>query len=99
MGLQGVFGLKIQEKKIRIATVDRCVMCGEIIPEEKQVCGKCKYKTGLEETINCRHYVPACGGNQYTSADTAEGCIYCGHQKLEKMDKLEPEESEVEHDG
>ena len=38
--------------------------------------------------------VPLAGGNQYTSADTAEGCIYCGHQKLEKMDKLEPEESE-----
>jgi hypothetical protein len=41
-----------------------------------------------------RFKCPACGGNQYTSADTAEGCIYCGHQKLEKMDKLEPEESE-----
>ena len=39
-----------------------------------------------------RFKYPACGGNQYTSADTAEGCIYCGHQKLEKMDKLEPEE-------
>ena len=36
----------------------------------------------------------ACGGNQYTSADTAEGCIYCGNKELEKMDKLEPEESE-----
>ena len=34
------------------------------------------------------------GGEQYTACDTAEGCIYCGHQKLEKMDKLEPEESE-----
>jgi uncharacterized phage protein (TIGR01671 family) len=41
-----------------------------------------------------RFKCPACGGTQYTSADTAEGCIYCGHQKLEKMDKLEPEESE-----
>ena len=30
----------------------------------------------------------------YTACSTAEGCIYCGHQKLEKMDKLEPEESE-----
>ena len=39
-----------------------------------------------------RYKCPACGGNQYTSADTAEGCIYCGNQKLEKMDKLEPEE-------
>ena len=39
-----------------------------------------------------RFKCPACGGNQYTSADTAEGCIYCGHQKLEKMDNLEPEE-------
>ena len=42
-----------QEKKIRIATVDRCVMCGEIIPEGNQVCGLCKHKTELEETINC----------------------------------------------
>ena len=41
-----------------------------------------------------RYKCPACGRNQYTSCDTAEGCIYCGHQKLEKMDKLEPEESE-----
>ena len=31
-------------KKIRIATVDRCVMCGEIIPEGQQVCWKCKHK-------------------------------------------------------
>jgi DNA-directed RNA polymerase subunit RPC12/RpoP len=43
-----------------------------------------------------RFKCPACGRNQYTSADTAEGCIYCGHQKLEKMDKLEPEEREEE---
>ncbi len=49
---KGVFGLKIQEKKIRIATVDRCVMCGEIIPEGKQVCGLCKHKTESEEIIN-----------------------------------------------
>ncbi len=49
---KGVFSLKIQEKKIRIATVDRCVMCGEIIPEGQQVCGLCKHKTELEETIN-----------------------------------------------
>jgi len=41
--------LKTQEKKIRIATVDRCVMCGEIIPEGQQVCWKCKH----EETISC----------------------------------------------
>ena len=40
-----------QEKKIRIATADRCVMCGEIIPEGNQVCGKCNHKT--EETIIC----------------------------------------------
>ena len=26
--------------------------------------------------------------------DAVERCIYCGNQKLEKMDKLEPEESE-----
>ncbi len=43
--------MKIQEKKIRIATVDRCVMCGEIIPEGNQVCGLCKHKTDLEEAI------------------------------------------------
>ena len=43
-----------------------------------------------------RFKCPACGGNQYTSADTAEGCIYCGHKELMKMETLEPEESEVE---
>ena len=35
-----------------------------------------------------RFKCPACGRNQYTSADTAEGCIYCGHQELEKMETL-----------
>ncbi len=45
-----------------------------------------------------RYKCPACGGNQYTACDTAKWCIYCGHQKLEKMDKLEPEESEVEEE-
>jgi hypothetical protein len=45
-----------------------------------------------------RFKCPACGGNQYTACSTAEGCIYCGHQKLEKMETLEPEESEVEQD-
>jgi len=34
-----------------------------------------------------RFKCPACGGNQYTSCDTAEGCIYCGHKELKKMDK------------
>ena len=41
-----------------------------------------------------RYKCPACGGNQYTSADTAEGCIYCGHKELKKMEALEPDESE-----
>ena len=40
-----------------------------------------------------RFKCPACGGNQYTSADTAEGCIFCGHKELEKMETLESEES------
>lgn len=39
-----------------------------------------------------RFKCPACGGNQYTSADTAEWCIYCGHKELSKMETLEPEE-------
>ena len=43
-----------------------------------------------------RFKCPACGGNQYTSADTAEGCIYCGNKELKKMETLEPEESEGE---
>ena len=43
-----------------------------------------------------RFKCPACGGNQYTACDTAEGCIYCGHKELEKMETLEPEESEGE---
>ena len=42
-----------------------------------------------------RFKCPACGGNQYTACDTAEGCIYCGHKELSKMETLEPEESEV----
>lgn len=36
------------------------------------------------------------GGNQYTACDIAEGCIYCGHKELKKMETLEPEESEGE---
>ena len=33
-----------------------------------------------------RFKCPACGGNQYTSADTAEGCIYCVYKgPLENM--------------
>jgi len=35
-----------------------------------------------------RFKCPACGGNQYTACSTAEEYIYCGHQKLKKMDKL-----------
>ena len=60
--------MKIQEGKIRIATADRCVMCGEIIPEGQQVCGLCKHKTDLEETIACRYYVPAWAGNKTSKA-------------------------------
>ena len=41
-----------------------------------------------------RYKCPACGGNQYTSCDTAEGCIYCGHKELSKMETLEPEDIE-----
>ncbi len=41
-----------------------------------------------------RFKCPACGGNQYTSADTAEGCIYCGNKELKKMEILEPKEGE-----
>ena len=41
-----------------------------------------------------RYKCPACGGTQYTSADTAEGCIYCGHKELKKMEILEPKEGE-----
>ena len=35
-----------------------------------------------------RFKCPACGGNQYTPADTAEGCIYCGNKELKKMETL-----------
>ena len=45
-----------------------------------------------------RYRCPACGGDQYTSADTAEGCIYCGHKELKKMEILEPNESEGEEE-
>ena len=40
-----------------------------------------------------RFKCPACGGNQYTAADEAEECIYCGHRELVKMEELGPEES------
>ena len=40
---KGVFDLKIQEEKIRISAVDRCVMCGNPVPEGQQVCGRCKH--------------------------------------------------------
>jgi hypothetical protein len=35
-----------------------------------------------------RFKCPACGGNQYTACSTAEGCIYCGHKELKKMETL-----------
>jgi len=38
-----------------------------------------------------RYKCPQCGGNQYTSADTAEGCIYCGHQELQILEKINKE--------
>jgi len=41
-----------------------------------------------------RYKCPTCGGNQYTSADTAEGCIYCDNKELKKMETLESNESE-----
>ena len=41
-----------------------------------------------------RFKCPACGGNQYTPADTAEGGIYCGNKELKKMEILEPKEGE-----
>ena len=43
-----------------------------------------------------RFKCPACGGNQHSATETAEGCIYCGNKELEKMDTLEPEESEID---
>ena len=36
----------------------------------------------------------ACGGDQYTACDTAEGCIYCGNKELKKMEAGEPKEGE-----
>jgi hypothetical protein len=46
-----------------------------------------------------RFKCPACGGNQYTACSTAEGCIYCGHKELSKMETLEPEEGEGGYQG
>jgi hypothetical protein len=60
--------LKIQEEKIRISAVDRCVMCGNPVPEGQQVCGLCKHKTELEETIACKYYVPAWGGSKTSNS-------------------------------
>lgn len=33
---------------------NRCVMCGEIIPEGRQVCPKCEKS---KECTNCRYFV------------------------------------------
>ena len=52
-----------------------------------------KRKNKGDYTMN-RYKCPACGRNQYTACGTAEGCIYCGHKELSKMETLEPEESE-----
>ena len=41
-----------------------------------------------------RFKCPACGGNQYTACDIAEGCIYCGNKELKKMETLEQEVEE-----
>jgi len=49
------------------------------------------YKGG--HTMN-RFKCPAYGGNQHTSVDTAEGCIYCGNKELKKMEILEPKEGD-----
>ena len=43
-----------------------------------------------------RFKCPRSGENQYSATETAEGCIYCGNKELEKMDTLEPEESEID---
>ena len=43
-----------------------------------------------------RFKCPRCGGNQYTACNKAKECIYCGNDELQKMETLEPEESEVE---
>jgi predicted nucleic-acid-binding Zn-ribbon protein len=43
-----------------------------------------------------RFICPACGSNQYTAADKAKDCIYCGNPELEKADALDPgEEAEA----
>ena len=44
-----------------------------------------------------RFKCPACSGDQYTAADIAEDCIYCGHKELSKMETLEPEEADIEN--
>jgi hypothetical protein len=70
---KGVFGLKIQEKEMHIATA-------------------------LDETINCRHYVPAWKGNK-TSGSQPDFClkhrvVLCGN--CIKGCKEQNKESEVE---
>jgi len=56
--------VEMKEEKIRISAVDRCVMCDNPVPEGQQVCGLCKHKIKLEETIACKYYVPAWAGNK-----------------------------------
>jgi len=44
-----------------------------------------------------RYKCPACGGNQYTSKDEAEGCIYCVYKgPLENMGPAGVEKANLE---
>ena len=49
-----------EEKKIHITTVDRCVMCGEIVPEGQQVCGLCKYKIETSAILELEEMPESC---------------------------------------
>lgn len=62
---------------------DRCVVCGAIVPEGRQVCSECERKTKKDKKYNA--YVYKCGAVQgWTSGtyqDVSEWCDSMMHTK------------------
>lgn len=60
--------------------VDRCVMCGEIIPEGSWVCPKCQkaYQKTCED----------CGRTIWTRSNSTKRCKECSHEHKKLMDRV-----------